>query len=110
MKKVILVLAVAAVFAFSGSVMASPPVCPPFEGFLIETETNVNVIGNMSEEESFDWTWNNAYCEGNTALDIGDGTLQEGESVGRISYTEDFDSFNGLEAEQTSFNKELTLP
>jgi len=39
MKKVILVLAVAAVFAFSGTVMASPPVCPPFEGFLIETET-----------------------------------------------------------------------
>jgi hypothetical protein len=107
MKKVILVLAVAAVFAFSGTVMASPPVCPPFEGFLIETETNVNVIGNMSEEESFEWMWNNADCE-DTSLDIADGNLQDNESVGRISYTEDFDSFNGLEAEETTFNKEFT--
>jgi hypothetical protein len=107
MKKVILVLAVAAVFAFSGTVMASPPVCPPFEGFLIETETSVNVIGNMSEEESFDWTWNNDYCqEGTSGID--DNELVENEIVGRISYTEDFDSFNGLEAEQTTFNKEFT--
>jgi len=68
---------------------------PPFEGFLIETETDVAVVGNMSEEESFDWTWNNADCQSNT-LDVGDGTLQVNESVARITYNEEFTSFNGL--------------
>jgi len=64
----------------------------------------------MSEEESFDWTWNNDYCE-DTSNGLGhpqSNGLQDGESVGRISYTEDFDSFNGLAAEQTTFNKEFT--
>jgi len=110
MKKVILVLAVAAVFAFSGTVMASPPVCPPFEGFLIETNTNVTVVGNMSEEETFDWTWNNDYCE-EESNGLGNPTsngLQEGESVGRIAYEEDFDSFNGLAAEETTFVKDFS--
>jgi hypothetical protein len=86
-----------AVFVFTASQLwADPPVCPPFEGFLIETETNVNVIGNMSEEESFDWTWNNANCSDDTTLTINDNALQDGESVARITYNEEFTSFNGL--------------
>jgi len=106
MKKVILVLAVAAVFAFTGTVMASPPVCPPFEGFLIDTETEVTVVGNMSEEESFEWHWNNDACEGNT--NGINNALQPGESVARLTYEEDFDSYNGLAATPTTFNKYFT--
>jgi hypothetical protein len=86
-----------AVFVFTASQLwADPPVCPPFEGFLIQTETDVTVVGNMSEEESFDWTWNNASCEGSTTLTINDNALQDGESVARITYNEDFHSLNGL--------------
>jgi hypothetical protein len=86
-----------AVLVFTASQLwADPPVCPPFEGFLIETETDVTVAGNMSEEESFDWTWNNANCSDDTTLTINDNALQDGESVARITYDEEFTSFNGL--------------
>jgi len=86
-----------AVFVFTASQLwADPPVCPPFEGFLIQTETDVTVVGNMSEEESFEWRWNNANCSDDTTLTINDNALQDGESVARITYNEDFDSFNGL--------------
>jgi len=110
MKKVILIMAVAAVFAFTGSVMASPPVCPPFEGFLIETSTSMVVFGNASEEETFDWKWNNDNCEGTTNGLEND--LQAGESVGRISYSENFSSLNGLAHAEgvapTTFLKEFS--
>jgi hypothetical protein len=100
MKKVILVLAVAAVFAFTGSVMASPPVCPPFEGFYITTNTDVEVFGDLAEEESFEWNWNNDSCQKATngiasGADALNG-LSDDESVGRVTYSEDFDSYNGL--------------
>ena len=71
---------------------AAPPVCPPFEGFLIETSTSMTVYGNASEEENFDWHWNNDECTGATnGIDNG---LQANESVARITYKENFDSFN----------------
>jgi len=94
MKKVILVLAVAAVFAFTGSVMASPPVCPPFEGFYIETVTDVTVYGDLAEDEDFEWRWNNDACQGATN-DAFNGLAMD-ESVARITYSEEFDSYNGL--------------
>jgi len=100
MKKVILVLAVAAVFAFTGSVMASPPVCPPFEGFFIETVTDVTVYGDLAEDENFEWNWNNDSCQGatNGIVNGADPTngLSPDESVARITYSEEFDSYNGL--------------
>ncbi|MEA3360546.1 MAG: hypothetical protein U9R17_14225, partial [Thermodesulfobacteriota bacterium] len=100
MKKVILIMAVAAVFAFTGSVMASPPVCPPFEGFYIETITDVTVYGDLEESEDFEWNWNNDSCQ-NTTNGIANGAdanngLQAEESVARITYMEEFDSYNGL--------------
>jgi len=99
MKKVIVVLAVA-VFAFTGSVMASPPVCPPFEGFYIETVTDVIVYGSLSETTSFEWNWNNDACQedGNGIANPADPNngLQANESVARITYSEEFDSYNGL--------------
>ena len=95
MKKVILLMAVAAVFAFTGSVMASPPVCPPFEGFYIETITDVSVYGDLAEDESFEWQWNNDACQDLTN-DAMNGDLAFNESVARITYSEEFDSYNGL--------------
>jgi hypothetical protein len=94
MKKVILVLAVAAVFAFTGSVMASPVVCPPFEGFYIETVTDVTVYGDLAETEKLEWRWNNDDCQGTTNDAFND--LQVNESVARMTYSEEFDSYNGL--------------
>ena len=89
-------MAVAAIFAFTGSVvMASPPVCPPFEGFYIETTTDVKVYGDLAESEDFEWKWNNDDCQG-TTNGIADNDPQDEESVGRITYYEDFDSINGL--------------
>ena len=88
-------MAVAAIFAFTGSVvMASPPVCPPFEGFYIETITDISVYGNLAEDEDFEWRWNNDNCQGTT--NGIDNALQANESVGRITYSEEFDSYNGL--------------
>jgi len=94
MKKVILVLAVAAVFAFTGSVMASPTVCPPFEGFYIETITDVSVYGDLAEDENFEWRWNNDSCM--IATNDAFNDLQDNESVARVTYSEEFDSYNGL--------------
>jgi hypothetical protein len=113
MKKVILVLTVAAVFAFTGTVMASPTVCPPFEGFYIYTETDVDVSGNMSEEEDFEWTWNNNKCvkdeEGNLIpQDLNDDELAVAESVARLGYEENFDSYNGLDSTATTYHKDFT--
>jgi hypothetical protein len=94
------------VFAFTGSGMASPPVCPPFEGFYIETVTDVTVYGDLAESEDFEWMWNNEACVPGEAVadvqdkkgnqnDLGD-ELSFGDSVARITYSEEFDSYNGL--------------
>ncbi len=96
-----------AVFALTASQLwADPPVCPPFEGFNIYTETDVDVSGNMSEEETFEWTWNNSDCselnvspwvtKGRGVQDLNDDELEFNESVARITYNEEFSSFNGL--------------
>jgi hypothetical protein len=95
MKKATLVVAIAAVFTFTGSVMASPPVCPPFEGFYIETVTDVTVYGSLSETAYLEWTWNNDSCQ-NATNGIGDNALDPDESVARMTYSEEFDSYNGL--------------
>jgi len=98
--KIILGLTVAAVFAFTGSVMASPPVCPPFEGFYIETITDITVYGDLSETTNFEWNWNNDSCQeaANGIANPADALngLSAGESVARITYSEEFDSYNGL--------------
>ena len=95
MKKCIFAVTLVAFVLLYSYLWADPPVCPPFEGFLIETSTSMTVFGNASEEESFDWQWNNDECTGATnGLENG---LQAGESVARITYKENFDSFNAFE-------------
>jgi hypothetical protein len=112
MKKVMLVLAVAAVFAFSGTVMASPPTCPPFEGFYIHTETEAEVAGNFSEEEDFEWKYNNSSCEKFEGLpviqDLNDNELAPWETVARITYKEDLTTLNGLASTPTTYVKDFT--
>ncbi|MEA3358076.1 MAG: hypothetical protein U9R17_01505 [Thermodesulfobacteriota bacterium] len=85
---------------FIGSnLWADPPVCPPFEGFYIETITDVTVFGDLSESEDFEWTWDNDACQKATN-GIANGQdplnkLSANESVARITYSEEFDSYNG---------------
>jgi hypothetical protein len=94
MKKVILVMAVAIMFAFTGTVLASPPVPPPFEGFLISTSTDITCTGEVNEDEMFEWHWNNDNAAG-TTNGIG-APLDAGESEARIVYNEEFRSNNSL--------------
>ena len=105
MKKVILVMAVAALFAFTGTVMASPPVPPPEEGFKITTDTNIVAIGQVTENEGFTWHW---------GYDLGPGNginneLEGDESNARIRYMEEFNSNNTLSAatQPTTFDKKF---
>jgi len=111
MKKVILVMAVAALFAFTGTVMASPPVPPPEEGFKITTDTNIVAVGQVTENEEFTWHWG---YNPNSALapdkaDIDNGVLSPEESNARIRYTEEFNSMNTLSAATvpTTFDKKF---
>jgi len=95
MKKYILLGTLIVFLSIGSNLFADPPVCPPFEGFYIETVTDVTVYGDLSESEDFEWKWNNDACM-NATNDIGDNALDAQESVGRITYSEEFDSFNGL--------------
>jgi len=115
MKKVILVMAVAIFFAFTGIVMATPPTNAPIEGFKIVTETNIVAVGIVKESEDFTWHWNNSASSA-VANTLGiqptankPGTLGTNETEARIRYTEEFNSFNTLSAATapTSFNKDF---
>jgi hypothetical protein len=94
MKKSILIGTLILLLFMGSNLLADPPVCPPFEGFFIETVTDVTVYGDLAEDENFEWRWNNDSCMG-TTNDAFNG-LQDNESVARITYSEEFDSFNGL--------------
>jgi len=112
MKKVILAMTIVAVFAFTGAVMASPPVEPPFEGFEIVTDTIIECVGDVSEEENFSWHWNNdeAYADPGVGIDSGlpgSKYLGAGESEAKIAYTENFSSNNSFTegTEETKIEK-----
>ena len=113
MKKVILVMAVAVFFAFTGIVMATPPTNQPVEGFKITTDTNIVAVGIVKESENFTWHWNNT-----ASSQVSDswgvvpsanvpGALGANETEARIRYTEEFNSINTLSAATvpTTFNK-----
>jgi hypothetical protein len=42
---------------FAGYALASPPVPPPMEGFVIATAVDINCIGDVIEDEEFTWTY-----------------------------------------------------
>jgi hypothetical protein len=95
-KKVILVMAVAGLFAMVGSVLASPPVTGPKEGFLIDTTTDIQCIGTVIESERFDWT----YADGGAV----NGTLGTTGDHAQVVYQQDYEGVDGT----TSFNKTFT--
>ena len=94
MKKYILLGTLIVFLSIGSNLFADPPVCPPFEGFYIETVTDVTVYGDLAEDEDFEWRWNNDACQGATN-DAFNGLAMD-ESVARITYSEEFDSYNGL--------------
>ena len=94
MKKFNFLITFVAVFAVCSFVWADPPVPPPFEGFLIHTDTDITCVGEVNESESFEWHWNND-GEAGTSLGIG-APLNPGESEARIVYNEEFRSQNTL--------------
>jgi len=59
MPKRISIFTVVSVFVvtLSGLALASPPVPPPVEGFAISTACDVEVAGDLIEEEGFTWTY-----------------------------------------------------
>lgn len=57
MKKLYL-FPIAVVFLFLGAqAMASPPVTPPPEGFIIKSETSIQADGDVTESERYNWTY-----------------------------------------------------
>ena len=92
-KKVILVMAVAALFAMVGSVWASPPVTGPKEGFLIDTVTDIQCVGTVTETESFDWI----YADGGAV----NGVLSANGDHAQVVYRQEYEGVDGT----TSFNK-----
>ncbi len=55
--KLTMFTAVVCVLLFAGFALASPPVPPPEEGFVIATSVDINCIGDVIEEEEFTWTY-----------------------------------------------------
>ena len=51
------VVVAVSLIACAGFALASPPVGPPFEGFLITTSCDVEVAGDFVEQDSFTWTY-----------------------------------------------------
>ena len=92
-KKVILVMAVAALFAMVGSVWASPPVTGPKEGFLIDTVTDIQCVGTVTESENFNWI----YADSPGV----NGTLGTAGDHAQVVYQQEYEGVDGT----TSFNK-----
>ena len=53
MKKLMFVICAAVIFAFAAYGLASPPVKPPAEGYLIATTTDIECVGSVTETESY---------------------------------------------------------
>ena len=94
MKKVILTIAVAFVFVFVGSVLASPPVPPPEEGFKISTNTNILCTGTVTEDQSFTWNW--AFNNADPLIADIQNALEADESVAQTRYEQEFKSYGGV--------------
>jgi len=112
MKK-LFVLSIVVLFALLGTqAFASPPVAPPVEGFIITTETSIEVDGSMTEKESYNWKYFEGWGEGvffpngiPSCATCGDGgSLVKGFTEGaEIAYKQDFSALDGV----TTFKKDF---
>ena len=106
MKKVILTIAVAFVFAFVGSVWASPPCPPPEEGYVISTTTAITCVGAVVEKQSFTDTHAfqlNPNLKADPPVVAGIASLDDNETISRIRYEEEYRGYGGF----TVFNKDF---
>ena len=99
---------------FSGLAFASPPVPPPVEGFGITTACDVELAGNLIEQEGFVWT----YVDPEESMTDPQRTLWDffgfpfssvdplylaiGGSAAQVRYTEELDS---VDSSLTQFKK-----
>lgn len=100
MKKVILTIAVAFVFAFVGSVWASPPCPPPEQGYVLSTTTAITCIGSVVEEQSF--TDTHGFRLGPFPVNI--NALSANETISRIRYEEEYRGYGGFTALSKDFD------
>ena len=97
------IVAVAAIvlLGFVGYALASPPVPPPEEGYVITTSVDVVMdSGDFTETESMTWTWLHDTLD----WDVGEGStlahgdvgqaLRAGARGGQIRYTEELVSID----------------
>ncbi len=102
MKRLFAIVVAVALVTFGAQVMASPPVGPPKEGFLITTNTDIECFGTVEEKEAYNWTY---YQRADTDPD-GDGPNggnplrpRTGGAFNRgaeVAYQEDFKAIDGI--------------
>lgn len=68
MKKFVILSLVVAFALLGAQAFASPPIAPPIEGFIIESYTKIDCVGDVSESENYNWT----YFEGTGPLNPGE--------------------------------------
>jgi hypothetical protein len=101
------ILAVAAItlMVFAGFAVASPPVPPPEEGFLIRTTVDINCIGDVIEEEEFTWTWMDDDAAPGNDSDVETMTLGFRGRAAQIRYEEDL---RAIDSGAMQLNKQFT--
>jgi hypothetical protein len=102
--------------AFAGLVLASPPVPPPEEGFAITTACDVEVAGDLLENEGYVWTYVSDAAAANTTggalwrilgfpgSSVDPLFLGIGGSAAQTRYSEELDS---ADSSLTQFKKDF---
>ncbi len=102
MKRLFAIVVAVALVTFGAQVMASPPVGPPKEGFLITTNTDIECFGTVEEKEAYNWTYYQRADNdpdgtgpngGNPLRPRTGGAFNRGAEV---AYQEDFKAIDGI--------------
>jgi hypothetical protein len=57
MKKFVILSLVVAFALLGAQAFASPPIKPPVEGFIIDSYTKIECVGDVTEKENYNWTY-----------------------------------------------------
>jgi hypothetical protein len=112
MRKIFLLLCMGSCFVLLGAqAFASPPVAPPVEGFIIKSTTVIESVGNVVENERYNWQYFEGWGKGpfypnnysyGTSPNCAGLACELGFMQGaEIAYEQAFDAKNGT----TSFSK-----